>query len=78
MAKVYEWPKRPVVVHQVRNCTTCAHFNAQRYNPRCMLYPEANFHQVTTRACSPGNDKALWQPRPRRDGWLKRLLRWVW
>ena len=64
-----------------KSCATCLHYKHEKvHGRRCMVYPSADFHHITTEVCNPYNDKELWYPsntRKHEVGIIRRFLRFI-
>lgn len=64
-----------------KSCATCHHYRQDKLHGKmCMVFPNADFHHVTTVTCHPNNNKILWYPsntRKHEVGFIRRFLRFI-
>ena len=64
-----------------KSCATCRQYKYEKIHGKsCMVYPDGNFHQITTNFCTPENGKTLWYPSNSYKyevGVIRRFLRFI-
>lgn len=75
--KVIEFPKSNIKnkIEEEKSCKNCDHYSETNLKlSRCMHFPDAVFHSVTTNVCTPENRK-LWM---KKKSLIKRFLEWLY